>query len=232
MQRLVWTIGFGRCCSCEFLRCWPSRFLVETRRHPFKRARGLAVASGTICRYDFGGSANITTSQYEAKTRPHSFCYTTAERPHLAPVDQHPQSHPALPPVSPDRDPQPLPRSVTERPSSIAMRLFDTLALTILVPAAFADVKFTSPSAGDNVDPGTISIAWTDSGDSPSLSDLSTYTIQLMVGGNSDTNAVRTSLLYYMSDRMWRSRGRSKSMGTRTGHKSTAIEFAWKREFR
>lgn len=72
-----------------------------------------------------------------------------------------------------------------------AMRLQELLFVATLAPAVFADVKFTSPAAGANVAPGTISIAWEDSSASPSIDDLSSYTLQLMVGGNEDSNAVR-----------------------------------------
>lgn len=71
------------------------------------------------------------------------------------------------------------------------MRLQELLFVATLAPAVLADVKFTTPAAGANVVPGSISVAWTDSGDSPSIDDLSSYTLQLMVGGNTDDDAVR-----------------------------------------
>ncbi|EME43883.1 hypothetical protein DOTSEDRAFT_71630 [Dothistroma septosporum NZE10] len=62
-------------------------------------------------------------------------------------------------------------------------------SIAALAPSVFAGVKFTSPAAGGNVQPGTISVAWEDDSTSPSLDDLSSYTLQLMVGGNTDTNS-------------------------------------------
>ncbi|KAF2163841.1 hypothetical protein M409DRAFT_56956 [Zasmidium cellare ATCC 36951] len=72
------------------------------------------------------------------------------------------------------------------------MRLQELLFAATLAPAALvlADVKFTSPAAGANVAPGSIAVAWEDSGDSPSIDDLSSYTLQLMVGGNSDDDSM------------------------------------------
>lgn len=83
------------------------------------------------------------------------------------------------------------------------MRLQELLFLVAtLAPAAvLADVKFTTPAAGSNVDVGTISVAWTDSGDSPSIDDLSSYTLQLMVGGNEDSDAVCILRVYFEKKR-------------------------------
>ena len=65
--------------------------------------------------------------------------------------------------------------------------------LTLLapfVPYAFAYPKFTAPAPGASESPGSISVAWEDDGSSPSINQLTTYTLQLMVGGNSDSDAV------------------------------------------
>lgn len=65
-----------------------------------------------------------------------------------------------------------------------------SLLAAFFAPFAFADVKFTTPAAGGSVAAGTISVQWTESGVAPSISDLSTYQLFLMVGGNEATNAV------------------------------------------
>jgi hypothetical protein len=57
-----------------------------------------------------------------------------------------------------------------------------TAALSTLVAA---DVKFTSPSAGQTLQGGSaITVSWTDSGNDPAISELTTYTIMLCAGGN------------------------------------------------
>ena len=53
-----------------------------------------------------------------------------------------------------------------------------------LAPFVFADVEVTKPPAGTSIPPGTIQIAWKDSGSAPALSDLTTYSINLCAGGN------------------------------------------------
>ncbi|EGP87207.1 unnamed protein product [Zymoseptoria tritici ST99CH_1A5] len=72
------------------------------------------------------------------------------------------------------------------------MRLDRLLSIATLAPSIFvlADVKFTSPKAGSDVTPGSFTVSWTDGSDSPSIDDLSTYTLQLMVGGNEEGNAL------------------------------------------
>ena len=50
----------------------------------------------------------------------------------------------------------------------------------------FADVQFTSPAAGASIAAGAITVSWTDSGDAPSISQLLSYTLTLMVGGADD----------------------------------------------
>jgi len=59
-----------------------------------------------------------------------------------------------------------------------------SLLFTVLQFAS-ADVKFTSPAAGDTLTGGgAITITWQDSGAAPSISDLSTYQLFLCAGGN------------------------------------------------
>lgn len=47
-----------------------------------------------------------------------------------------------------------------------------------------ADVEFTEPAAGANLNAGQIDVQWKDSGISPPISELTQYTLSLMVGGN------------------------------------------------
>jgi hypothetical protein len=50
---------------------------------------------------------------------------------------------------------------------------------------ALADVKFTFPAPGASIPGGTaFSIAWVDSGDAPSISDLTAYQLFLYSGSN------------------------------------------------
>lgn len=60
--------------------------------------------------------------------------------------------------------------------------------LALIAPLVFGDVKFTSPDAGTSLKAsgGTVKISaeWEDSGDSPSLADLATYSVYLYAGGN------------------------------------------------
>ncbi|GIZ43267.1 hypothetical protein CKM354_000649900 [Cercospora kikuchii] len=76
------------------------------------------------------------------------------------------------------------------------MRPSALLPLTALfVTTALADVKFSKPAAGATLSAGTISIEWDDSGDTPKLSDLTSYQIQLMQGGNDDSSSVALAVL-------------------------------------
>ncbi|TKA50261.1 hypothetical protein B0A55_12870, partial [Friedmanniomyces simplex] len=64
------------------------------------------------------------------------------------------------------------------------LRLPAISLLAALTPYALADVEVTTPAAGAQLPAGTIQVAWKDSGVAPALSALTTYTIQLVVGGN------------------------------------------------
>jgi hypothetical protein len=65
-------------------------------------------------------------------------------------------------------------------------------ALTALVPFVSAGVSFTSPKAGDLLTAGTaIEVKWADDGDSPKLTDLLTYELFLVAGGNKAEQQVR-----------------------------------------
>ena len=63
--------------------------------------------------------------------------------------------------------------------------------LAALAPSfVFADVKFTSPAAGGQIPAGAITVTWAESGTAPSISQLQSYTLTLMVGGQTDDDAV------------------------------------------
>ena len=65
--------------------------------------------------------------------------------------------------------------------------------LAAITPFTLADVEFTSPAAGATLTGGgSISIEWQDSGNAPSISDLTTYQLFLCAGGNDDTTFVST----------------------------------------
>jgi hypothetical protein len=74
------------------------------------------------------------------------------------------------------------------------MRVQQLLSIAALAPSIFvlADVKFTSPKAGADVTAGSFTVTWEDGSTSPSIDTLTTYTLQLMVGGNEAGNAVGT----------------------------------------
>ncbi len=67
------------------------------------------------------------------------------------------------------------------------MRLSSALLfLAATAPVALADVKFTVPAAGASVPGGTaFTVTWVDSGDAPSISDLTAYQLLLYTGSNS-----------------------------------------------
>jgi len=81
-------------------------------------------------------------------------------------------------------------RSHSPLHSSIKMRLNFLAPFVALSPFALADVEFTSPAAGASLPAGAITITWKDSGTSPAISQLTTYTLSLMVGGNTDSNSL------------------------------------------
>lgn len=65
------------------------------------------------------------------------------------------------------------------------------LSFIFLASFAVADVEFVSPNAGGFVPVGTIDVQWKDSGISPPISELTQFTLSLMVGGNEDSEMVR-----------------------------------------
>jgi hypothetical protein len=77
------------------------------------------------------------------------------------------------------------------------MRISTLTALLLAVSSiVLADVKFTSPAPGDVVQGGgALTVKWTESGDSPSISDLSTYQLFLCAGGNDDASIVQLEVI-------------------------------------
>lgn len=82
------------------------------------------------------------------------------------------------------------PSTQTTYTTTLTMRLNLLSLAAALAGTSLADVKITSPAAGATVPAGTMTVKWTDSGVAPALSDFTTYTLQLMVGGNDATNSV------------------------------------------
>jgi hypothetical protein len=73
------------------------------------------------------------------------------------------------------------------RSSSIAASAWArvlTLVVAMLTTLVVADVKFSEPSAGANLTAGQIDVRWEDSGINPPISELTQYTLSLMIGGN------------------------------------------------
>ena len=60
---------------------------------------------------------------------------------------------------------------------------------------ALADVKFTSPAAGDKITGTTINIEWKESGTAPPIASLVSYQLFLCAGGNDANSFVRSKQL-------------------------------------
>ncbi|KAG9996037.1 cell wall biosynthesis protein, partial [Aureobasidium melanogenum] len=74
------------------------------------------------------------------------------------------------------------------------MRCHILTTLAALAATAVADVKFTSPVAGQQIAGGTaVTFTWTDDGTAPTIDQFATYTLNLMAGGN--TAATSSSIL-------------------------------------
>jgi len=58
------------------------------------------------------------------------------------------------------------------------------LVVAVFASMTLADVEFTEPAAGANLTAGQIDVQWKESGISPLISELTQYTLSLMVGGN------------------------------------------------
>lgn len=60
-----------------------------------------------------------------------------------------------------------------------------------LSPLVSAGIKFTSPKAGDKIAAGgAVTVKWEEGGTGPKLADLTTYELQVIVGGNDGTEQV------------------------------------------
>jgi len=77
------------------------------------------------------------------------------------------------------------------------------LSFFVFASWTLADVEFTSPNAGGFVPAGTIDVQWHDSGISPPISELTQFTLSLMVGGNEDADMVRLNSGSRTSKRHW-----------------------------
>lgn len=65
--------------------------------------------------------------------------------------------------------------------------LLSFAAFAALAPLVSAGIKFTSPAAGAKLTAGTaIEIEWEEGGTGPSISDLTTYQLILVGGGQKD----------------------------------------------
>lgn len=85
-----------------------------------------------------------------------------------------------------------LARPRSHRPPTVIMLIRLFLLLAAVAPYAFADVEFTTPSAGATAEGGSVlKVAWKDSGTSPALSSLQGYSLFLCAGGNDATSFVR-----------------------------------------
>jgi hypothetical protein len=65
------------------------------------------------------------------------------------------------------------------------------LVVTVFASLTLADVEFTEPAAGANLTAGQIDVQWQESGIKPLISELTQYTLSLMVGGNDLADMVR-----------------------------------------
>lgn len=71
--------------------------------------------------------------------------------------------------------------------------LYSALVTATLAVCALAAPRITSPAAGASlpVSGGAITVEWEDDGKAPKMSQLASFTLQLVVGGNTDANSVR-----------------------------------------
>lgn len=69
--------------------------------------------------------------------------------------------------------------------------LLGSLAVSALfASSAYADVAFSSPSAGMVISGNTIDVEFEDGSSDPPIADFTSYTLQLCAGGNSETDYV------------------------------------------
>ncbi|KJX93204.1 hypothetical protein TI39_contig4366g00002 [Zymoseptoria brevis] len=65
------------------------------------------------------------------------------------------------------------------------------LSASLILPTAHAGlgITFVTPAAGSTWPAGPFTVSWQDSHSTPSMSDLVSYTLTLLIGGNSDTTS-------------------------------------------
>ncbi|RMZ73448.1 Xaa-Pro dipeptidase [Pyrenophora seminiperda CCB06] len=67
--------------------------------------------------------------------------------------------------------------------------------VAVLSPLVHAGIKFTSPAAGAQLTAGTaIAVQWSEGGTGPKLTDLQSYQLQLVVGGNKGDEQATTTI--------------------------------------
>lgn len=70
-------------------------------------------------------------------------------------------------------------------------RIYLLPALAALTSVVRANVRFITPEPGDEIiGGGAITIEWEDDGETPSIDDLTTYTLFLCAGGNAPNSFV------------------------------------------
>ncbi|KIX06782.1 uncharacterized protein Z518_04758 [Rhinocladiella mackenziei CBS 650.93] len=74
------------------------------------------------------------------------------------------------------------------------------LLATALLSFTLADIQVTGPVAGDTITGLSLDIEWKDSGNSPPISDLTSYQVFLCAGGNSDSNFIQLGTLVQNGD--------------------------------
>ena len=69
--------------------------------------------------------------------------------------------------------------------------LHSALLAAALAAGAFAAPQITSPAPGASLPgSGAITVEWKDDGEAPKISTLQSFTLQLVVGGNTDADSV------------------------------------------
>ena len=75
------------------------------------------------------------------------------------------------------------------------MRLLLLSLLAALAPYTLADVQITSPAAGESIPAGSVTVKWEDTGEAPTLAQLGSYTLSLVVGGDDESDALQLATL-------------------------------------
>lgn len=68
------------------------------------------------------------------------------------------------------------------------------VAITLWSFSTKADVRFVNPAAGATISAGTLNVQWGESGTAPLLSDLASFQLYLMTGGNDADDMVSHNL--------------------------------------